>query len=271
MEKCWFVLKQSHYPPPDLPENGIGIANGAICLGHIIPDSKNLDGVINRSEDGIKFTPAAWKLEGAANASAPIGGAVTVTAEQHTKLAFERTEKDHKEFGTLDRYIIQVNRKFIGGILEDKEVATHIERTKGVKLLGIGGQWSVYMITGITVARGAKGESAESRKFEANTSTDVNVTDAASGGLAANFASNKSTSMLAQKSSDFVWAVRLVKIWKDATKKDWDFRTVSKGATFSLDDEKQWKDEIQQTLSQELSEVEYQTLDLPDEEGMIVF
>lgn len=53
------------------------------------------------------------------------------------------------------------------------------------------------------------------------------------GGLAAHFASNKSTSMLTQKSSEFVWAVRLVKIWKDATEKDWDFRTVSTGATFS--------------------------------------
>jgi hypothetical protein len=77
--------------------------------------------------------------------------------------------------------------------------------------------------------------------------------------------------MSAQKSSDFVWAVRLARIWKDAKEKDWEFRTVSKGATFSLDDKKQWKDEIQQALSQELSEVEYQTLDLPDEECVIVF
>jgi hypothetical protein len=190
MEKCWFVLKQSHFPPPDLPDNGIGIANGAICLGNIIPDSKNLDGVINRSDDGIKFTPAVriyhteswgldWKRDkglevgGSANASAPIGGAIPVIAEHHTKLAFERTETDHKEFDTLDRYIIQVNRKFIRGILEDEEVAAHIERTKGVKLLGIGCKWSVCMITGITVARGAKGESGESRKIEGNTSMDV--------------------------------------------------------------------------------------------------
>jgi hypothetical protein len=190
MEKCWFVLKQSHYPPPDLPEHGIGIANGAICLGHIVPDSKNLDGVINRSEDGIKFTlvvkiyhTESWDLDwkrdeglkagGSENASAPITGAIPVTAKLHTKLAFEHTKKDHKEFDTLDRYIIQVNRKFIGGILEDEVVAAHIERTKGVKLLGVGGKWSVYMITGIIVARGAKGESGESRKAEANASTDV--------------------------------------------------------------------------------------------------
>lgn len=77
--------------------------------------------------------------------------------------------------------------------------------------------------------------------------------------------------MSAKKLSDFVWAVRLTRIWKDATAKDWDFRTVSKGATFSLDDKTDWRDEIKQTLSQELPEVEYQTLELPDEEGVIVF
>jgi hypothetical protein len=190
MDKCWFVLKQSHYPPPDLPETGIGIANGAICLGHVIPDSTNLDGVINRSEDGIKFTPAvqvyhteSWGLDwnrqkgrqggGSAKASAPIGSTVPLTAEHQTKVAFERTEKDHKEFDLLDRYIIQVNRKFIDGLLEDEDVAAHIERTEGVKVLGFGGQWSVCIITGITVARGAKGKYEESRKAEVNTSTDV--------------------------------------------------------------------------------------------------
>jgi len=190
MEKCWFVLKQSHYPPPDLPKSGIGIANGAICLGHVIPDPTNLDGVINRSEEGIKFTPAiqiyhteSWGLDwrrdrglGAGveeGVGIPVGTAVPLTAEQHTKLAFERTEKDHQEFDVLDRYIIQVNRKFIDKILEDEEIAAHIKRTKGIELLGIGGQWSVYIITGITVARGAKGESGETRKVEAEASTNV--------------------------------------------------------------------------------------------------
>jgi hypothetical protein len=97
-----------------------------------------------------------------------------------------------------------------------------------------------------------------------------NVADAVSGGVAANFASNNSTSMMAQKSSDFVWAVRLTKIWKDALGKDWEFRTISKGATFS-DEKGLWKDEVQQILAQELSEMKYETLDLPNEEGVIVF
>ncbi|KAM0457503.1 hypothetical protein ACHAO4_003304 [Trichoderma viride] len=182
MEKCWFVLKQSHYPPPRLPKRGIGIGNGAISLGHIIPNLLDLDGVINRSEEGIKFTPSVqiyhteswgldWKrdkgLEAAltTDVTAPMGPGTSVSVEQQTKTAFAHTEKNHQEFDTLDRYIIQVDRKFIRKLLDDDEVVEHVERTKGIRLLG--GQWSVFMITGITVARGAKEEFGESKTFEA--------------------------------------------------------------------------------------------------------
>jgi hypothetical protein len=190
MEKCWFVLKQSHYPPPALPESGIGTGNGAICLGHIIADLTNLDGVVNRNDHGIRFTPAvqvyhteSWCLDwnreqgrqvgGSVKAGAPIGSTVPMTAEHQTKSAFERTETDHKEFDTLDRYIIQVNRKFIDGLLADEDVASHIERIKGTKVLGVGGGWNIYMITGITVARGAKGKYQDSQKGEVNSSMDM--------------------------------------------------------------------------------------------------
>ncbi|KAH8721547.1 hypothetical protein GQ44DRAFT_829118 [Phaeosphaeriaceae sp. PMI808] len=288
MEKCWFVLKQSHYPPPKLPESGIGIGNGAICLGHVIADATSLDGVINRNEDGIKFTPAvevyhseSWDLDwnreqgrqlgGSTTAGAPLGSAVPVTVEHQTKIAFERTETDHKMFNKLDRYIIQVNRKFIDGLLEDEDVTAHIERTKGIEVLGLGGGWCVYIITGITVARGAKGRYEDSRKAEMNTSTNLNVADAASAGLSTNISDNKSTSMSSQKSSDFVWAVRLTKVWKGPASKNWDFKTVSKGATFAMGDERPWRDEIQDTLSQELAGAKYESLDLPDEESVIVF
>lgn len=71
--------------------------------------------------------------------------------------------------------------------------------------------------------------------------------------------------------SDFVWAVRLTKVWKGPASQDWDFQTISKGATFAVDDESSWKDEIQDTLSRELVGETYETLDLPDEECMIVF
>lgn len=54
--------------------------------------------------------------------------------------------------------------------------------------------------------------------------------------------------------------------------KEWEFRTWSKGATFSLENKRPWRDEIQSALSQELSNFgEFQTIELPAEEGMIVY
>ncbi|UKZ83230.1 hypothetical protein TrVFT333_011036 [Trichoderma virens FT-333] len=292
MDKCWFVLKQVHYPPPDLPETGIGTANGSISLGHIIPDPVNLDGVINRSEEGITFTSTArirhtrtacnWNnvndLEAglSSNIQVSMGTGVPVSTALQSKLAFKRTSKNHESFDFLDSYIVDVDRKFISRILEKEEVAAHIERIKGVQLLGIGGRWSIWMITGIIVARGAKRAYGDSRKIEARTSASVNAGNVApgavaSGAVAANFASKKGTSMLIKESSDYVWAVRLTKIWKAATEKDWDFRTVEKGSTFSMNGEKPWREEIQKALAQELPEMgDFQTLELPDEEGMIV-
>jgi hypothetical protein len=98
-----------------------------------------------------------------------------------------------------------------------------------------------------------------------------NVANAASGGLSANLLDNKSTSMSSQKSSDFVWAVRLTKVWKGHASKNWEFRTTSKGATFAMDDGASWRDDIQEILSKELAGSGYEHLELPDEESVIVF
>ncbi|KAL7924539.1 hypothetical protein ACQKWADRAFT_331439 [Trichoderma austrokoningii] len=251
MEKCWFVLKQSDYPPPEFPESGIGTTTGAICLGHIIPAVKELDGVINRNQDGIELTPAVpvyhtkylgldWKRETAlkagldAGVTAPLGAGTPASTELRIKHIFAETEENHKEFDALDRYIIQVDRQFIGSILDDEVVKEHIQRTKR----RLGGQWSVFMITGIMVARGAKGEFGESKTFEAMASTKANVADAASVDVTASVEKRNVVSLFMQKASDFVWAVKFTKIWKGVLDKDWEFRT---------------------------------TLELPNEEGMIVY
>jgi hypothetical protein len=51
--------------------------------------------------------------------------------------------------------------------------------------------------------------------------------------------------------SDFVWAVRVSKIWKGTIDRTWSFRTQSKGATFSLEDEECKKDDVAQVLEAE--------------------
>ena len=47
MDNCWFVLKQTHYTPPDMDSMRKGEPTGPISLGHIISDLMHLDQVIN--------------------------------------------------------------------------------------------------------------------------------------------------------------------------------------------------------------------------------
>lgn len=174
MENCWFVLKQTHFPPPSLPTSGTGTANGAICPGHIVPSLKDLDGVINRSVSGFTFTQAvpihhtcAWDMEFStgrthgsgfsANADAPVAAAVGVTAKANVGVAFEKSVKNHREFERLDRYIILPNRGYVKAALEDAEVKEHVEASKRL------GAWKVFLITGVMVARGSRGGVERSR------------------------------------------------------------------------------------------------------------
>jgi hypothetical protein len=60
-----------------------------------------------------------------------------------------------------------------------------------------------------------------------------------------------SMSLSAGAESDFVWAVRLLKIWKKPMQRTWEFGTHIKGATFSLDGEEQQKRELAQELDAE--------------------
>jgi hypothetical protein len=188
MESRWYPLNQDHFPPPDLPESGLGTGNGVICLGHIIPRHSCLDKVFNRSEEGIQFTPSVpviheypWKLDWikdkgpdtglATGVEAPMKAAALVSTEPHVQLRFEHTVTNHQKFDILDRYIINVDRAFIGNILEDEAVATRIEQALGVRLSGLGDDWCIYMITGIMVARGATEKSEESGILQAMSST----------------------------------------------------------------------------------------------------
>jgi hypothetical protein len=87
--------------------------------------------------------------------------------------------------------------------------------------------------------------------FTANKNFGRNLADAVSGELANTAATQSRTSMSTGAESDFVWAVRVGKIWKGTLDRTWSFRTQSKGATFSLEDEERKKEEVAQVLEAE--------------------
>jgi hypothetical protein len=164
--KCWFVLKQTYYPPPELPKNGIGTMKGPICLGHLIPDLKHLDSVINRQGPldtlpdmpiyATKATNLTWDLSTnkgidlSLKCGAPISAAGGLTIQVGGRVTFQRTVKNYWEFDSLDTFIIQPTGEYIEDSIEDDEVIAYLTQRSLMS------SSSLFMITGIMIARGAK-------------------------------------------------------------------------------------------------------------------
>src|SRR5437667_9342735 len=126
MDNCWFVLRQSHYPPP-VKWSG-GHIEGPICLGHIVPNLKNLDQVINTS--GPETYPAnmplwqskkwdlKWEIhirnnvDSSTRVEVPTG-AVPVNAKADAGMLFKRSIRNYWEFDRLDTAIIQPTKAYI--------------------------------------------------------------------------------------------------------------------------------------------------------------
>jgi hypothetical protein len=256
MDKCWFVLRQSHYPPPEYSE-AEDSSRGAICLGHVIPDLKHLDAVINTDSpepypaNMPVFTTKKWSLnwetdrgrqiELSASGDAPIG---PVQADASVKVVFQKSASNYSNFESLDTSIIQPTMAYIEDSLESELVQKELE---GRKFLGVS-FWTLFMVTGLVIARGAANkqhdlaEASTSGQARANVSGDIGV------GANASVSSKKEDSISYQKASDFVWAVRLTKVTKRPFIEGVTRETVVKGATFSMGEEDsehiEWKAEL---------------------------
>ncbi|KAK1521619.1 hypothetical protein CPAR01_14536 [Colletotrichum paranaense] len=142
--KCWFVLSQTHYPPPEIPKTGFGPSRGPICLGHLIPDLRHLDNIINRDEPldippNMPIHPSkAWGLnrqmdtgrgaEITATASAPIAAAAGVTLKLDAGFAFDKSVSNHWEFEALETFIIQPTNNFVEESVSTNEVRDHLKK-----------------------------------------------------------------------------------------------------------------------------------------------
>lgn len=171
MDKCWFPLWQSHFaPPPDVESMRVGAPTAALSLGHIVPDLRRLDQVVNR--DSFEPFPLGMPIHRAelidvtcgdamateaqvgAHAGVPLLAAATAlpvpgvqgVASAGAKLA--RTAQRQWRFSRLESYVVNPTRAYVQRCLAASPVADHIRRTKRL------GTWSVFMVTGLMVARG---------------------------------------------------------------------------------------------------------------------
>ncbi|KAK6363378.1 hypothetical protein TWF730_000810 [Orbilia blumenaviensis] len=243
MDNCWFVLKQTHYTAPDVDSMRKGKPTGPISLGHIIPDLKHLDQVVNAETiepftRGMQIWPTRlldfkWgnttERENAVlgHAGVPIAAAVGLTVGADASFAFRQSVKNYWEFRHLDRYIVQPTSAYVNDCLESEEVAKYVET---IKTLGF---WSIYMITGIIVARGGgRNTVTESHGREVSSGVNVSFLEAVGAGPEVVVSNSKKLEVEATHATDFVWAIRLAKISKNGLQRDWSIKTVFDRVSF---------------------------------------
>jgi len=267
MEKVWFKLRQTDYPPS--PEDAILRGDGddsaaPLCLGHFISNLKTLDFPLNHGSilpfpplmrpfcsSILNFTWDDTRLKSPGTnlaAGAPILAAAGVTAKASLQFAFMKTVESHEEYDRLDTYIVQPTKGYIKDCLEQDELKAHV---KG-KI-----SWSVFMITGIKVARAGKREAQE----ETNVAADIGPELYAShegirerriwlmltvfrdlplvATMRATATNKRIASQLVsgEHPGDFIWAIRLAKIHKGLLAKDWSVDPYTKRATFAAGDQ----------------------------------
>ena len=171
--KCWFVLRQTHYPPPTIIKDGLGGNSGPICLGHIIPDLKHLDNVINRRSGPLKFPPdmpisstKSFDLTDTTedgrgsdlslSAGVPIAVAAGIIVRAEIGAVLKRSMRSSWTFEALETFIIQPTAEYVAESVETEEVSAYLSTRAAL------GSHSVFMITGIKVAKGAAFQTSKS-------------------------------------------------------------------------------------------------------------
>ncbi|KAF4447233.1 hypothetical protein F53441_9220 [Fusarium austroafricanum] len=260
MDKCWFVLSQTHYPPPqESDENGAFKQTGPLCLGHFIKNLKHLDHVINTGgpepfpldmpvyrTGPIEFEWESTKeggFDASIGADVPIAAAPGINAKASLGFALKKTIGNSWQIEQLETLTVEPTRAYINRCLAGEQIAEFLEDNK------LGPTWSIFIITGLKIVRGnSTQETSHGREKGINGGPGVGVAGIAEVSVEGGFSSTTSTSTAAKHTHDFVWAVRLSKITKGLFDKKWSKKTYSRGATFDM---KESETDIQTMLSDE--------------------
>ncbi|KAH7460576.1 hypothetical protein FOMA001_g19521 [Fusarium oxysporum f. sp. matthiolae] len=260
MDKCWFVLSQTHYPPPrEADENGAFKQTGPLCLGHFIKNLKHLDHLINRGgpepfpRDMPVYRTGPIEFEWESNkeggfdvsmgASMPIAAAPGINANASLGFALKKTVGNSWQIEQLETLTIEPTRAYVNRCLASEQIVEFLEDNK------FGPTWSIFMITGLKIVRGNSTQNtSHGRERGIKGGPGVGVAGFADVSVEGISSSATSTSTAAKHTHDFVWAVRLSKITKGLFDKKWSQKTYSKGATFDM---KKSETDIESILSDE--------------------
>lgn len=201
------------------------------------------------------YPTKAWDLTWEANKSngvgvagesgVPIAAAAGITILSNAGAAFKKTIRNFWKFESLDTFIFQPTSEYIEESVEDDEVATYLARRGPLR------SSTMFMITGIIVARGAESKTSEVRTQDIYGGLGVGTPAVAEAKTSANVSDETKISATTQKTTDFVWAVRLAKISKGILDRQWSHNTFSSGATFGLEEKANEGKQIADALREE--------------------
>lgn len=169
MDKCWFVLRQTHYAAPEYakPSKAGGrTTSGDLRLGDIVTSPTALYPLLTQGNlplfaidmriSSSRLCEFAWEassergIGGTLGAGAPIVGAATgVTVGVELNAEFKKTTRNWAQFDSLDTEVVQPSRAYIDQLLALPDVQEHIGRDSKTRI----GSWSIYVVTGLMIAR----------------------------------------------------------------------------------------------------------------------
>jgi hypothetical protein len=191
-----------------------------------------------------------------ATAQIPTGTIPGVNVGGDVGLVFKRSVSRFWEFEKLETFIIRPTKPYVKDSLDDGggPVSKYLDRHR--VLAGKSGSWTLYMISGIVIARGAKsGKIEDSKETGGNVGGKASALAVGEVGASVDIGNKKSVTVEFGGVSDFVWALKLTKVSKNLFGKDWEMETVSKGATYSLGKEEEGKVRVEDVLEEEGSGV----------------
>ncbi|KAK0641771.1 hypothetical protein B0T16DRAFT_420504 [Cercophora newfieldiana] len=221
MDKCWFVLRQTHYTAPVYasPSMAFGKAEGPLRLGHVLPGPRSVDNIINTGgildfhkdmritkKNTVNFrysSQAEQAAEVNAEGGFSIAAAAGVMVNVDAGAMFRQIMGNNWQIDRLETQIMQPTLAYIEKCRTSTEVASWIATHKML------GAWKLYIITGLMIARGARNERTEWSERGANAGTGADLPGVATGKLSARHATTKDTEVSGEHEDDFVWAIRL--------------------------------------------------------------
>ncbi|KAK6208525.1 hypothetical protein QIS74_12043 [Colletotrichum tabaci] len=225
-----------------------GVAKGPLKLGHLLPGPRAVDNIINTggvlpfpmdmritksNTLNLRYARRAEQMnEANAAIGAPLAQAAGLTAGVDAGTLFRQLMGDTWNIERLETQIVQPTFAYVEMCRTTPELASWVDRHKKL------GAWTVYIVTGLMIARGAKNERTEEREREMHAGADIDVANAARSKANARHTYNEGTEVSGEHLDDFVWAIRLSRVSRGHFSNALEVEPHTDGAVLAPSDEK---------------------------------